>query len=66
MDEISSQHKGGSYSSRDGDNWAFTSKKLVQGFCTLRGNRLTDVNGISYSWDANGNLLNDGVSSREL
>jgi hypothetical protein len=24
-------------------------------------NRLTDENGVPYNWDANGNLLNDGV-----
>jgi RHS repeat-associated protein len=26
-------------------------------------NRLTDVNGATYSWDNNGNLLNDGVNT---
>jgi RHS repeat-associated protein len=26
-------------------------------------NRLTSVNGVVYTWDANGNLLNDGVST---
>ena len=26
-------------------------------------NRLTDVNGVTYTWDANGNLLNDGVNT---
>jgi RHS repeat-associated protein len=25
-------------------------------------NRLTDVNGVAYTWDANGNLLSDGTS----
>ena len=25
-------------------------------------NRLIDVNGVEYVWDANGNLLNDGVN----
>jgi len=26
-------------------------------------NRLTDVNGVTYTWDDNGNLLNDGVNA---
>jgi YD repeat-containing protein len=26
-------------------------------------NRLTDVNGVLYAWDNNGNLLNDGVNT---
>ncbi len=26
-------------------------------------NRLTTVNGVTYTWDANGNLLNDGVNT---
>jgi len=26
-------------------------------------NRLTSVNGVTYSWDANGNLLNDGINT---
>ena len=26
-------------------------------------NRLTSVNGVTYTWDANGNLLNDGVNA---
>ena len=26
-------------------------------------NRLTSVNGVTYTWDANGNLLNDGVNT---
>jgi len=26
-------------------------------------NRLTDVNGVTYTWDANGNLLNDGANT---
>ncbi len=26
-------------------------------------NRLVDVNGVTYTWDNNGNLLNDGVNT---
>ena len=26
-------------------------------------NRLSSVDGVNYSWDANGNLLNDGVNA---
>jgi len=26
-------------------------------------NRLTDVGGVTYTWDNNGNLLNDGVNT---
>ena len=26
-------------------------------------NRLTSVNGVTYTWDDNGNLLNDGVNT---
>jgi len=26
-------------------------------------NRLTSVNGVNYTWDNNGNLLNDGVNT---
>jgi hypothetical protein len=25
-------------------------------------NRLTSLNGVTYTWDNNGNLLNDGVN----
>jgi len=26
-------------------------------------NRLVDVNGVTYTWEDNGNLLNDGVNT---
>src|SRR3972149_6527475 len=34
-------------------------QEVIAGFCHI-ANRLTAVNGQAYTWDANGNLKNDG------
>jgi YD repeat-containing protein len=53
----------------DGDGNRETQSKSVLGFVTNDtyvyddANRLTSVNAVNYTWDNNGNLLNDGVNT---
>jgi RHS repeat-associated protein len=46
---------------RGTNGWLTQDTKLASNVYTYdEGNRLTSVDGVPYSWDANGNLLNDG------
>ncbi len=46
-----------------------TQEKSILGLLTTDtyipddANRLTSVNGVTYTWDANGNLLSDGIKT---
>ena len=46
-----------------GNRTSQTVNSVTTSYLYDAANRLTSVNGVTYSWDANGNLLNDSVMS---
>jgi YD repeat-containing protein len=66
MAPISNDTTGDSYQytyDAVGNRLTETTQSSVNSYQYDVANRMTDVNGVPYTWDSNGNLLNDGVNA---